>query len=104
MHVQHDLRRLGFVLVEELFEDVDHEFHGGVVVIVQDDLVSPWLPGRRLLDDAEVALFFPSPVRVLCHRQRETLYTAEASVEPARPDPGEPRAMPRETVPCRVPA
>ena len=37
--VEHDALGLARRLVEYLHQDVDHEFHGGVVVVVQDDPV-----------------------------------------------------------------
>ncbi len=52
--VEHDLHRLLAVLVEDLFQDVDDEFHRRVVVVEQEHLVHARLLGlgARFRDDA----------------------------------------------------
>ena len=59
MHLQHEVLRLGRDLVEDHFENVDDELHGGEVVVVEDDFPEPGFLGLRLLfgDDGGVALF-----------------------------------------------
>src|SRR5262245_34857489 len=39
MHVQHDANRRLFRVLEDRLQDLHHELHGRVVVIMQEDLV-----------------------------------------------------------------
>ena len=55
MHAEHDVRRLGLGLVEELHQHQDHELHRGVVVVVENDLVAPDLLDLALLFGREIA-------------------------------------------------
>src|ERR1700688_345326 len=53
MHLQHNASCLGAVHCKEALKDVDHEFHGSVVVIDQHDLIE-WRAlelRRRFFDD-----------------------------------------------------
>ncbi len=56
MDGEHQVRRLGLRLVEELGEHQDDELHGGVVVVVEDDLVLARLLDLGALDGLDVAL------------------------------------------------
>ena len=40
MHLQHDARRSRAVHPKELFQDIDDELHGGVIVVEQHHLIS----------------------------------------------------------------
>ncbi len=55
--MQHDPGRLLARLVEEVLQDQDHELHGGVIVVQQEDAVERWFPGLRLRPrgDAELS-------------------------------------------------
>ena len=60
MNLQHNPSCLGAVHRKETLQDIDNEFHGGVVVIDEDDLVE-WRAlefWRRFLDDQSGA--FPT--------------------------------------------
>src|SRR5690606_3638207 len=48
VHVQHDGRGLGLPLVEHGLQQSDDEFHGGEVVVVEQDAVHPWTLGLAL--------------------------------------------------------
>src|ERR1700677_2129504 len=64
MDLQHNPGRLGAVHREESLQDVHDEFHGGIVVVDEHDLVKRRALelGRRFLDDQ--ARTFPSAFNV----------------------------------------
>ena len=63
VNLQHDLRRLGFRLVEEMHQDVDHELHRRVVVVVEDDVVGTRAPCGPLLLDGHVPVVIGVRIR-----------------------------------------
>jgi hypothetical protein len=66
--VKHDPRGLLWTVVKDGFQNLHHEFHGRVVVVVQENLIKRWLRefllGPRLWNRNGTAA--PWPI-LLCH-------------------------------------
>ena len=68
MDGEHQVRRLGLRLVEELGEHQHDELHRGVVVVVEDDLVLARFLDLRALDGLDITLALRVPaLRFLAH-------------------------------------